>query len=257
MLHEDRRRAESFGDDPEQYDRARPSYPAALIDDLAGPGVARVLDVGCGTGISSRLFAERGCRVLGVEQDERMAALARRAGIEVEVAAFETWEPPPEPFDLVAAAQSWHWVDPHLGLPNVARALRPGGRFGAFWNRYAPEPGVQALLAEAYARHAPGMSQPLALAGNERADQPHHLQVITACGLFEDVEKRRYPWQQAYTRDEWLESLETQSNHRTLDPVVRQGLFEAVAAIIDGAGGQLIVDHSTTLITARRPTLCG
>ena len=35
VLHDDRHRAGSFGEDAEQYDRARPSYPAPLIDDLA------------------------------------------------------------------------------------------------------------------------------------------------------------------------------------------------------------------------------
>jgi hypothetical protein len=49
VIHTDRRRAGSFGDHAEQYDRARPSYPAELVDDLVGPDVRRVLDVGCGT----------------------------------------------------------------------------------------------------------------------------------------------------------------------------------------------------------------
>lgn len=75
VIHTDRRRAGSFGDDAEQYDRARSSYPAELVDDLVDPGVHRVLDVGCGTGIAARLIAARGCAVYGVEPDARMAAL--------------------------------------------------------------------------------------------------------------------------------------------------------------------------------------
>ena len=49
-LHHDRGRAESFGSSAERYDRYRPSYPDALIDDLARLRPATVLDVGCGTG---------------------------------------------------------------------------------------------------------------------------------------------------------------------------------------------------------------
>jgi hypothetical protein len=46
-VDEDRRL--SFGDDAEQYDRARPSYPAAAVDAAVdGVNVRRVLDVGCG-----------------------------------------------------------------------------------------------------------------------------------------------------------------------------------------------------------------
>ena len=82
MLHDDRRRAGSFGDDADQYDRARPTYPAPLVDDLLDDGTHDVLDVpdvGCGTGKVGRLFAARGCAVLGVEPDERMAAVDRAA----------------------------------------------------------------------------------------------------------------------------------------------------------------------------------
>ena len=73
MLFEDRTRAESFGAIAELYDRVRPSYPDALLDELLADEPQRVLDVGCGTGIVASLLQARGCDVLGVEIDERMA----------------------------------------------------------------------------------------------------------------------------------------------------------------------------------------
>ncbi|MGH3445512.1 MAG: hypothetical protein ACRDPB_09060 [Nocardioidaceae bacterium] len=43
--------AESFGSDPERYDRSRPRYPDAMVERIVGesPG-ADVLDVGRGYG---------------------------------------------------------------------------------------------------------------------------------------------------------------------------------------------------------------
>jgi hypothetical protein len=40
-------------------------------------------------------------------------AIQRRwwSGLEVEVAAFETWDPAGRVFDAVIAGQAWHWVD--------------------------------------------------------------------------------------------------------------------------------------------------
>ncbi len=112
MTHDDRQRAETFGDQAEQYDRARPSYPGALVDLLVEDGPPRALDVGCGTGKAGRLLVERGIEVLGVEVDERMAAVSRRHRLSVEVASFESWNPEGRCFPLLISGQAWHWVDP-------------------------------------------------------------------------------------------------------------------------------------------------
>ena len=107
---------ESFGLDAQRYDRARPSYPDAMVADIlaASPG-GDVLDVGSGTGISVRLFVATGANVLGVEVDPRMAELAGKGGLQVEVAPFEVWEPAGRTFDAVVAGQAWHWVDADAG----------------------------------------------------------------------------------------------------------------------------------------------
>src|SRR5580698_4821709 len=94
--------AESFGLDAARYDRARPRYPDAMVRAIvaASPGPS-VLDIGCGTGIAARQFEAAGCRVLGVDPDPRMAGLARRLGVEAEVAKFEDWDPTGREFDLL------------------------------------------------------------------------------------------------------------------------------------------------------------
>src|SRR5690242_2498239 len=133
--HHHRDVAESFGADADRYDRARPRYPDALLKRIveAAPG-ADVLDVGTGTGIVARQLRERGCRVLGVEVDPRMAEVARRYGVDVEVAAFEAWDAAGRTFDAVVSGQTWHWIDPETGAVQAARALRPGGPLVLFWN---------------------------------------------------------------------------------------------------------------------------
>src|ERR687884_1267424 len=100
--HQARHIAESFGAEPDRYDRARPRYPDALVQRIvaASPG-PDVLDVGCGTGIAARQFQAAGCAVLGVEPDARMADFARAHGLRVEVATFEAWEPARRRFDAV------------------------------------------------------------------------------------------------------------------------------------------------------------
>jgi SAM-dependent methyltransferase len=72
-----------------------------------------------------------------------MADFARRRGLEVEVAAFEAWDPAGRAFDAVVAGQTWHWVDPIAGAAKAAEVLRPGGRLAVFWN--VGEPGLGEL----------------------------------------------------------------------------------------------------------------
>ena len=90
-----RDRATLFDGEAERYDRTRPGYPEALIDDVLGPfpvGLS-VLDVACGTGIAARQMARRGAQVAGVELNARMAEIAERHGIPTDVGPFETWDP--------------------------------------------------------------------------------------------------------------------------------------------------------------------
>jgi ubiquinone/menaquinone biosynthesis C-methylase UbiE len=77
-MHENRARALSFGAVATLYDSARPTYPAALIDDLMALEPHRVLDVGCGTGKAARLFVERGCDLLGIEPEIGRASCRER-----------------------------------------------------------------------------------------------------------------------------------------------------------------------------------
>lgn len=252
-MHENRGRAESFGVDAERYDRARPSYPAAIVDELLASKPGRVLDVGCGTGKVARLFLARGCEVLGVEPDSRMAGVARSHGILVEVATFELWNPAHRMFDLVVCGQAWHWIDPSLGAQRAASVLKPGGRLAIFWNRGGHDVPTQAALNEAYVRFAPALvakeSVPL---GNEPSDRSDDIAAIAATHLFAPCQLRTYGWTQQYSRDGWLDQLGTHSDHIALEPQQRAALLDAVGTAIDRLGGSITVHYETQLINARR-----
>ena len=151
--HRARQIAESFGSEAERYERTRPTYPNAIVDAIlvASPG-PDVLDVGIGTGFSTRPFQEEGCHVLGVDPDERMAEYARQSGLEVEIAKFEEWDPAGRTFDVVIAGQTWHWVEPVLGASKAAEILQPGGRIALFWNVMSFPPDFAKGCAAVY-RH--------------------------------------------------------------------------------------------------------
>src|SRR3989442_3132520 len=103
-----------FGDRASDYRRYRPDYPAAAIDTilsgLLDPGRLRVADIGAGTGICSRLLAERGVRLLAVEPNAEMRAAAEaHARIEWRAGEAEATGLAVASLDLVVCAQAFHW----------------------------------------------------------------------------------------------------------------------------------------------------
>ena len=253
--HQQRQAAESFGSDPERYDRARPRYPAALIERIVAAAPGRlVLDVGVGTGIVARQFRAAGCQVLGVDPDPRLAEFARHSGVEVDVSTFESWDGAGRKFDAVISAESWHWVDPVAGAVKAAEVLRPGGRLVVFWNTGRPPAGLEEAFQEVYRRVLPASL--VARLQRSSIDDAHSAMCaraadgMRATGAFAEPEKWRFEWAQSYARDEWLDALQTSGG------AVPEGqladLLDGVGDAIDAVGGSFTMSYVTFAVAAVR-----
>ncbi|MCV7419279.1 class I SAM-dependent methyltransferase [Mycobacterium yunnanensis] len=240
----DRRRAESFGSVAEDYDRYRPRYPDALIARLVTAPGLRVLDVGAGTGISSAQLAGAGADVLAVEPDAQMAALCAAKGIPVERNTFEQWQPRDRTFDLVTFGQSFHWVDPDVALPKLARLLTPGGRLALMWNRITANDSVRRELERVSAQY--GVTTPAATSGSNAETA---LQALLRRTEFtsERVEVRE---ELHYSTEDWLSLVFTHSNHVVLEHAAKTELRGRLATLI-GDDGVDAVNEALALICTR------
>ncbi|HEY7009285.1 MAG TPA: class I SAM-dependent methyltransferase [Jatrophihabitantaceae bacterium] len=248
--HENRVRAESFGSVAEEYDRYRPSYPDALISDLLGLAPARTLDVACGTGKVAVPLLACGLAVLGVEVDSKMAEIARRHGIFVELGAFETWDDEGRRFDLVTCGQAWHWIDPDEGARKAATVLVPGGTLAVFWNYGVVQGELRADLERVYRELAPDVG--VDAAGHRHEDEGYAVGMKSS-GLFASVREQTYQWSATLDTDEWIARLSTHSDHITLPPDRRAALLDAVRAVIDKHESIVEVRSGTYTIFARTP----
>jgi SAM-dependent methyltransferase len=130
------------------FDREAPEHDEALHAAAAVAATDRVLDVGCGTGVSTRRAARAATagRVVGVDVSaplvEHARLLAAEDGLshaEFVVADAQTHPFPTAGFDLVMSRFGvMFFADPRAAFANLARALRPGGRLAVLvWQREA------------------------------------------------------------------------------------------------------------------------
>jgi SAM-dependent methyltransferase len=223
------------------YDRVRPTYPDELFVDLAAiTGLDKgwtVLEVGCGQ--ATRSLAGLGCSVVAVEPGAHMVELARDrlaelGNVQVEMATFEEWNDSGRRFDVVAAASSWHWVDPSIGWRRAHEVLRPGGWMALLGNVVVRLPGeseVYAETADLHEHYAPGnpdWGDP-PLEEEVRATDTGWGLVDGPGDLFGLTTVRWYPTVRWFDGQGFADLLRSQSTCRRLSPEVREPLLEEIA----------------------------
>jgi len=251
-------RARSFGAVAREYDRARPSYSAELVDDVVAllPG-RDVVEVGAGTGKATVLFAVRRLAMTCVEPDPEMAAVLTEhtrllPNVSVTVSSFEDFQPAGL-YDGLLAAQSWHWTSREHRWVKAASVLREGALIALFWNQeQSHRSPLLSAVADVYRRYGLGGSNqqnpeqaPPAWPRDEMEQQP----------TFTNVEVRTYESMHTYSTTAWLAYAASTSNLVILEAALREAVLADVAKVIDDGGGVLEVHRRCDLYLARRSSV--
>jgi ubiquinone/menaquinone biosynthesis C-methylase UbiE len=163
-----------------RYDANRPRPAPVLLDLLPfAAGLDRpqlVVDLGSGTGLSTRFWAGRAEAVVGIEPNPEMLRHAESVTSDPNVryvnAPAHATSLPDECADIVTASQSLQWMEPEPTIAEIGRILRPSGIFAPY--RYSSLVTRSAEADEAWA-------ETRLLVGELRRE----------LGL--DAEKRRWP----------------------------------------------------------------
>jgi len=134
-----------------QYAKGRPDFHHEAITRIAAAleieePVERAVDVGCGTGQSTRALLPLAKEIIGLDISEAMIARARREPdprITYIVAPAEAMPLPDASCDLATISCAFHWFDRENALDELRRMLRDGAGFAVYGN------GFSGILREA------------------------------------------------------------------------------------------------------------
>ena len=239
------------------YAAGRPTYPDSAIDFIVSKCNLRtgsvMADVGCGTGISSRIFAERNVQVLGIEPNDDMRKQAEEQRLQTidyspkyVRGEAEATGLPDHSVDVVLAAQAFHWFRPQQAIAEFCRVLKPGGWIVLIWNERNEKDSFTGEYGELI-RQFPDTSQ-VEMKRRKAGD---------ALLLDPQVRNASLSWFLNQQEMDWhgLQQRAFSTSYAPKDPQGKEALVEGLQRLYDKyqADGKLTMHYETSVYLAESP----
>jgi ubiquinone/menaquinone biosynthesis C-methylase UbiE len=243
------------------YEKRRPNYGTELFKDVIKYAEITMdkslLEVGCGTGQATEPFLKTKCKVTAVELGENLASFTREKfkaykDFNVIRAAFEDYECEDNTFDMLYSATAFHWIPDEIGYKKAYRIIKSGGTIALFWNRPSPndkDNPVHQKIQSIYREVLPQWSNKV----TQSQDKPKYSSVnkIEQYG-FVNVEFKQYHNIRKMTGVEYVELLNTYSDHIALEKSIKLLLFNAIRTAIEEYGNEIIINDTVELYLGKK-----
>lgn len=247
------RAASGFAGTAEAYAQGRPSYPDEAIDRFTSTfglnDESTVLDLAAGTGQLSALVRTRVGRTIAVEP-----APAMRAKITADLPDVNVLDGVAEAIplrngevDAVVVGEAFHWFNPSVALPEIARVLRPGGGLAMLWNTSTWTIETTPWLRDfqrIVAHHK-------AEAGEYPSGQGRWRDEFEHSHEFEDLEHIEFSHAQIMSPRNFLAQVASWSWIANLEETGRQAVLDDVASLIESQA-EIAIPYRTDLYLTRR-----
>jgi ubiquinone/menaquinone biosynthesis C-methylase UbiE len=231
---------QTFNEVPELYNEARPGYPDELFSTLIDVSNlhkdSKLLEIGPGTGQATRPLAKKGFDITCVEIGNSLTELAKYelrhySNVEIITGAFEEVVLPPTSFDLVFAATSFHWIEPSAKFLKPHGLLKNKGHLAIIHtNHVSDEKGdvffnLSQPIYDRYGFTDKKQKPKLPESNDVKPDEMDKR-------LFRLIHFGIFPVVVTYTAKNFVQLLNTYSNHLAASKEVQTAFFQEIETLI-------------------------
>ncbi len=253
-------RKKTFNENPENYNKYRPSYTKELFKDIIKYAAidknTNVIEVGIGTGLATSNFLDTSCNLKAIELGSSLAEFSKEkfkhyTNFSIHNSSFEEYVGNENTIDLLYSATAFHWIDEEVAYKKVLDLLKVNGVIALFWNIPSPfdKTDLMSIDIEKIYKKYFDSKMPSEEDLNKRYER--RSDVLKKYG-FVDVNTKFYYSKREFTSDEYIGLLNTYSDHILLNEKTKS-LFETeIKNTIDKHGGKILIKDTIDLHLARK-----
>ena len=257
-----RKESEMFNQAAEYYDKYRPGYPQEIIDSLISvTGITEgsdLLEIGCGSGKATEQFIGNGFNILGIDPGEDLVRIGnerfQNENIHFVKGRFEEHDFEQKKFDVIYAAQSFHWVPQLIGYIKCFDALKDNGYLALLWNMYVlNDNDADKELLEISKRYG-GIADFVTETECESRINSIVSQIVDS-DLFEKPTVIRKLWSQNYTADDFYGFALTGNRFMQNSDADKKKAYNDIVALAEKKDGIIERPYLCVLYITRKRSL--
>ncbi len=251
----DRKLGDSFKKSSVEYHSSRKGYSSKVYTKIIKiskiNNQSKILDIGCGSGLSTLPIAKLGYSITGIDTSERLIEIARKETIEGNptyiLDSFEKHYFNDNQFDLIISGQAFHWLDENTAYEKCAKALKKEGHIAIFgkFNDYKKSDFLN-KLKDIFVNNCKYYPEGL----HQDDYTKDYVKEITESGFFTDIISWKHKYLINYTKDDYRNYITSLSWIIKLDESTRKDVMNKVDALLNEYAWSMEIPHGTALIMA-------